>query len=535
MALADACAWLSQYPHETEILFAPLAGLEATDMRIDTHPLNGKHIIVVGMRVSINLTNPTIEQVVAKRRKIVDDMGRGLLQEVRSALNKKGSNETEAYVRLLRGLFNERPLRHEATWYNDDTCFQESVTETLRLKREVLNIPTLEARKLEGDAVVQLLGETLRTKAKVPEIPSVLFKEFLRLRVLQLDAFGGIEALPETLGGLSALTTLNLRECEKLMRVPESIGQLKALQQLNMPSCKELSELPTSIGKLEVLSVLDLSFCPALTSLPTEVGQLRALLVLKLEKCVGLTTLPVSLGHLVNLKTLKISGCSALAAIPDQLGELTNLEECNLRGCSGLIKLPDTFGSKLQKLKELDLTMCKAITALPVSLGECETLRSLFLGNCYNLLVLPEEITRLSTLAILNLYNCGKLTKLPDNFHLASSLRVLSLQGCEKLVEVPPSVAMMPALTTLTLWDCRELKIMPDMSQIPKLQLDGVPEQLADWEADQKRKRAEDAAAGRSKMAVKAAEPTGWRSGGPQAAEAAASLPPGAGEDGEPE
>ena len=32
-------AWLSQYPHEAEILFAPLAGLEAREMRIDAHPL----------------------------------------------------------------------------------------------------------------------------------------------------------------------------------------------------------------------------------------------------------------------------------------------------------------------------------------------------------------------------------------------------------------------------------------------------------------------------------------------------------------
>ena len=31
-------------------------------------------------------------------------MGRGLLMEVRSSLNKKGSNETEAYLRRLGGV-----------------------------------------------------------------------------------------------------------------------------------------------------------------------------------------------------------------------------------------------------------------------------------------------------------------------------------------------------------------------------------------------------------------------------------------------
>ena len=37
--------------------------------------------------------------------------------EMRSALTKKGSNETEAYLKLMEGLMAERPLSHEAEWY----------------------------------------------------------------------------------------------------------------------------------------------------------------------------------------------------------------------------------------------------------------------------------------------------------------------------------------------------------------------------------------------------------------------------------
>ena len=50
---------------------------------------------------------------------------------------------------------------------------------------------------------------------------------------------------------------------------------------------------------------------------------------------------------------------------------------------------------------------------------------------------------------------------------------------------------------------------MPDLTSLPKLQIDGVPEQLADWEADQKRKRAEDARDGKNKPAA-AAKASGW-------------------------
>ena len=60
--------WLSQYSHEKEILFAPLTGIEVTDTRVEGS------VLVVNVRLNVNLTALTIEQVVAKRRKIVDQM-----------------------------------------------------------------------------------------------------------------------------------------------------------------------------------------------------------------------------------------------------------------------------------------------------------------------------------------------------------------------------------------------------------------------------------------------------------------------------
>ena len=49
---------------------------------------------------------------------------------------------------------------------------------------------------------------------------------------------------------------------------------------------------------------------------------------------------------------------------------------------------------------------------------------------------------------------------------------------------------------------------MPDLTTLPKLQIDGVPEQLADWEAEQKKKRAEDLKSGGSKQ--QAAKTSNW-------------------------
>lgn len=52
-------AWLSQYPHEREILCGPLSGLEVMSYRVDGS------ILVIEMKLSINLASLTMEQVSA--------------------------------------------------------------------------------------------------------------------------------------------------------------------------------------------------------------------------------------------------------------------------------------------------------------------------------------------------------------------------------------------------------------------------------------------------------------------------------------
>ena len=60
--------WLSQYPHEREILFAPLLGLEALGARVDGS------LLMVEIALSNNLNSLTLEQVESKRRKVCIDM-----------------------------------------------------------------------------------------------------------------------------------------------------------------------------------------------------------------------------------------------------------------------------------------------------------------------------------------------------------------------------------------------------------------------------------------------------------------------------
>ena len=53
--------WLSQYPHEREVLLPPLTGVEALDSDVEGN------VLVIHSRLSLNLSSQTLEQVTQAR------------------------------------------------------------------------------------------------------------------------------------------------------------------------------------------------------------------------------------------------------------------------------------------------------------------------------------------------------------------------------------------------------------------------------------------------------------------------------------
>ena len=113
-------SWLSQYPHEREILFGPLTGIEVLGTR------NDSLAVVIECAFSINLSALTLEQVVSKRRKVVMDMDANVLADFTRSLDKD-----EAWTALgefcnmksvsdyLKSVLE--PLHSQgAEYYNDD-------------------------------------------------------------------------------------------------------------------------------------------------------------------------------------------------------------------------------------------------------------------------------------------------------------------------------------------------------------------------------------------------------------------------------
>ena len=75
--------WLSQYPHEREVLLPPLTGIEALETSV-----NGG-MLVINARLSLNMAAHTLEQVLNRRRKMLMDMSEGIALELRDKLDAK--------------------------------------------------------------------------------------------------------------------------------------------------------------------------------------------------------------------------------------------------------------------------------------------------------------------------------------------------------------------------------------------------------------------------------------------------------------
>ncbi|CAK0790071.1 unnamed protein product, partial [Prorocentrum cordatum] len=74
-------SWISQYPHEAELCFPPLTNMEVLGTKVDGSAL------VVSIRLNLNLTCPTIDDVIGKRKKMVVGMCENLKQECYHYLN----------------------------------------------------------------------------------------------------------------------------------------------------------------------------------------------------------------------------------------------------------------------------------------------------------------------------------------------------------------------------------------------------------------------------------------------------------------
>ncbi|KAL4572631.1 hypothetical protein LXL04_019411 [Taraxacum kok-saghyz] len=288
-----------------------------------------------------------------------------------------------------------------------------------------------------------------------------------------------IEWLPDSIGKLSTLITLNLSE-NHLITLPSSIGSLSSLTKLDLHSNK-ITDLPESIGNLFSLIHLDLR-ANQMTNLPSSFGQLIRLQDLDLSSN-NFSILPESVCSLKNLQKLNIETnnieelphmigqCSSLKeliadynklkALPEAVGRIESLERLSVR-YNNIGRLPTTMSS-LTSLKELDVSF-NELESVPESLCFAITLVKINVSNNFaDLRSLPRSIGNLENLEELDISN-NQIRMLPDSFRMLSKLRVLKAEG--NPLELPPrSVLDQGAHAVIQymneLWEKKEVKAQP--------------------------------------------------------------------------
>ena len=127
----------SRRRHEQEILFPPLTGVEALNSHVDGATL------VVDARLSLNLQALTLEQVVSKRRKLINDVSENMKLELE--LEMKG----EAWQPLLQVAGAREHALHELSaalaavaghapdFYNDDQNLSSAMAAAVEAKGRI--------------------------------------------------------------------------------------------------------------------------------------------------------------------------------------------------------------------------------------------------------------------------------------------------------------------------------------------------------------------------------------------------------------
>lgn len=129
---------ISQYPHEKEVLFNPLTGLEVKSTRVEGS------VLVISVAPSINLNALTIDQVTSKRHTLLEDLKRSMLLEVQKdevavderigdPLKKLLEEKLKDVLTLERGEGGFQGKK----WYNKPENFKKAIDELVEAKESL--------------------------------------------------------------------------------------------------------------------------------------------------------------------------------------------------------------------------------------------------------------------------------------------------------------------------------------------------------------------------------------------------------------
>jgi hypothetical protein len=293
-------------------------------------------------------------------------------------------------------------------------------------------------------------------------LPASFLRSFQKLKVLDLSG-GMFSYLPEEIGDLKHLISLDLSYCEYLKILPDAVRKLHMLKQLKLHECG-LNYLPSGIVDLTSLQVLRTlgseliwsehaasgvpsaqslcDVCPTVEASLEDICELRELTELyvfgKIDRAVKLPHNISTLTKLGILTELSISGITDQGVnLPHNISALTNLKILEL-SLDNVESLPTAMAYSLKQLQELNL-MLKKLKYLPKSFTHYNAFPALIIFRLYysfDLVEFPEVVEgALPKLRTIEIDLCTSLETLPFSLELLRSLETLDLVSCEQTVK----------------------------------------------------------------------------------------------------
>uniref|UniRef100_A0ACD5T8D4 Uncharacterized protein n=1 Tax=Avena sativa TaxID=4498 RepID=A0ACD5T8D4_AVESA len=261
--------------------------------------------------------------------------------------------------------------------------------------------------------------------------------------------------VPDAIGELRSLATLNLQNTSVTGGFPRSLYNLTALTHLDLSANSLAGDLPADIGRLGAnLTHLALDNNGFTGEVPPALSQLKDLTVLTLNRNQLTGTVPPELGELTALQTLKLElNQFSSGELPPSFKNLTKLATVWLASCGLTGEFP-TYVTEMTEMVWLDLSNNSFNGSVPQAIWNLPKLQTLYLYTNYlaGALVIDGAIGATSLIEI-DLSD-NKLTgAIPEKFGSLTKLSKLNLHNNSFSGEIPASLARMPALVFLWLWD----------------------------------------------------------------------------------
>jgi hypothetical protein len=153
--------WLSQYPHEAEVTFAPLTGLEVLRTRVEGP------VIVITLRLNINLNALTLSQVIGKYKKLMSDMCCTVRVDFKHGISSKGASLSTRQIETMMNMFDaisDSLAGRPSEFYNEGSNLRNTLDALFDILPHVkswgasLGTGSLDFKACSDPAVIDSLG-----------------------------------------------------------------------------------------------------------------------------------------------------------------------------------------------------------------------------------------------------------------------------------------------------------------------------------------------------------------------------------------